>query len=171
MSVRSKGHLGLLLVAVVLLAVVLVGCGSSSSSESSTTTKKSATSGSVAVAGGSEDGMVGKKLQPTSETPPAYTEALEQGRAVVLLFYVPGGSDDAKVLAAVQTLQPSFSNYTFLFYNYKDPSAYGDLSTLLDVDYPPELVLVRADGTVKAILNGYRDQGSINQELVNLGTG
>ena len=46
---------------------------------------------------------------------------------------------------------------------------YGDLSTLLKVQYPPKVVLVDGTGTIQEIWNGYVDEGSLNQSLVNLG--
>jgi hypothetical protein len=171
MSGRSKQLTIMLVVAVVIAALALgLGCGSSASEETATTVSLVPATGKV-IGSNSRDRLIDSKLNTTSESPQAYTDAVEQGRPIVLLFYVPGQVDDGKVLASVQTLQASFADYVFLIYNYKDPSAYGDLSTLLDVDYPPEIILVRADGTVKKILSGYQDQGSINQELVNLRTG
>ncbi len=40
---------------------------------------------------------------------------------------------------------------------------------LLEVGYPPELVLVDGLGIPREIWNGYVDEGTLNQSLVNLG--
>jgi hypothetical protein len=152
----------------VLLVVLVSACGSGESTDT-TSGSTTTTQGSVStVPAGS---IVGVQIKATDSTPPEYVDAIQQGKPVVILFYVTGGADDAKVLEAVNTLQGSFSNYVFLLYDYKTPDTYGDLSTLLEVDYPPELVLVDGTGTVKAVLNGYVDEGTINQGLVNLGNG
>jgi len=88
---------------------------------------------------------------------------------VVLLFYVPGSTDDVQVMDSLSILQPEFDQYVFLLYDYSKPAAYGDLSTLLNVNYPPELVMVDGLGIVRRIWNGFVDEGTINQDLVNLG--
>jgi len=46
---------------------------------------------------------------------------------------------------------------------------YGDLSTLLGVTYPPELILIDRAGIIRQVWNGFVDEGSLNQSLVNLG--
>jgi hypothetical protein len=66
-------------------------------------------------------------------------------------------------------LKTSFGQYEFLVYDYKLPNDYGDLSTLLGVGYPPELILVDKTGVVQKVYNGYIDEGTLNQGLVNLG--
>ena len=68
-------------------------------------------------------------------------------------------------------VQADFPDYTFLTYDYKNPSAYGDLSMLLQVNYPPEIVLIDRAGTVRNIWNGYVDEGTLKQCLINLGQG
>jgi hypothetical protein len=102
-------------------------------------------------------------------------DAIQQGKPIVLLFYVSGSTDDAAgpgqppEAAAGILVVPTFSAST----TTRPHSAYGDLSTLrLDVNYPPELILI--DG------NGYHQSRSgtatwtkarLNQSLVNLGQG
>jgi hypothetical protein len=166
---RRGTYLTVVLLLVALAAVVTVGC-SGGDEETSTTVKRAVTttekaSGSAA----SANEVLGKPLETTDSTPVEYTEAIEQGRPVVLLFYVAGSTDDVQVLDSLSTLQPDFDQYVFLLYDYSRPAAYGDLSTLLKVNYPPELVLVDGLGVVRRIWNGFVDEGTINQDLVNLG--
>lgn len=162
-----------ILVAVVLLALLAWGCagGGQSTSTSSgildTTTLVPPGNGSAG--GGSQ--LLLTQLKTTEDTPTAYVDAVAQGRPIVLLFYVAGGADDMQVLESLTRLQPAFEDYVFLIYDYKMATEYGDLSTLLRVSYPPELVLVDDTGTIREIWNGYVDEGTINQSLVNLGGG
>ncbi len=167
MSRRSR-QLAALLTIVALMAVFAWGCGSGGDETPTTTVGVVTTtpsSGSTAPA----NSVVGMTLKTSASTPKEYVDAIAQGHPVVLLFYVAGGADDAKVLASVTSLQPQFPNYVFLLYDYKTPDSYGDLSTLLKVNYPPELILVNGAGVVAQVFNGYLDQGTINQSLVNLG--
>jgi hypothetical protein len=160
-----------LIVVLLLLAWtigVVAGCGGG---EETTTTTKNAVATTVGSSGStdSKDDLLGKPLATTDSTPAEYTEAIEQGRPVVLLFYVPGSVDDVQVLDSLTALQEDFDDYVFLLYDYSVPSSYGDLSTLLEVNYPPELVLVDGLGIPREIWNGYVDEGTLNQGLVNLG--
>ena len=164
-----------LAVAILLISVTLLaaGCGLGGGGSSATTalTIPSGATPSVTASGTvtPQKQLVQKKLVATKFTPTDVSDALKAGRPVVLLFYVAGSSDDAQVLASLQKLQPEFSSYTFGIYDYKTPSAYGDLSTMLQVNYPPELILIDGKGTIKEIWNGFVDEGTMNQSLVNLG--
>jgi hypothetical protein len=100
--------------------------------------------------------------------PAAFVQA-SGGRPTLVLFYVPGQVDDEKVLSAVRELQTSFSGYVFLMYDYRIPAAYGDLSDLLQVDYPPEIHLIDRHGKQQWVWSGYVDKASLNQSLINLG--
>jgi hypothetical protein len=164
MSGRSR-HVIALVLLLGVAAFVGWGCGGGED-ETSTSTIRRVTTTAAAI-GGSET-LLNTQVQTTDATPTEYTQAVEQQRPIVLLFYVPGGADDVKVLDTVSSLQPSFENYVFLLYDYKQPDAYGDLSLLLKVNYPPQLVLVNGSGVVKQIWNGYVDEGTLNQGLVNL---
>jgi hypothetical protein len=149
-------------------AFVVVGCGGE---EETTTTTLNTVPVAVAASGatsGTGD-VLGEPLQTTDSTPAEYREAVAEGRPVVLLFYVPGQVDDVEVLDNLTALQPDFDEYVFLLYDYSVPSDYGDLSTLLNVNYPPEVVLVDGLGVPVEIWNGYVDEGTLNQSLVNLG--
>ncbi len=166
---RRGTYLTVVLLLAALAAVVLVGC-SGGDEETTTTNKRAVTTTERAGGSGtSANEVLGKPLEITDSTPTEYVEAIEQGRPVVLLFYVPGSTDDVQVLDNLSTLQPDFDQYVFLLYDYSKPAAYGDLSTLLKVNYPPELVLVDGLGIVRRIWNGFVDEGTINQDLVNLG--
>jgi hypothetical protein len=105
----------------------------------------------------------------TEDTPQEFVAAVGQARPIAILFYVPGNIDDAKVLETFKTVQADFPDYTFLTYDYKSPQNYGDLSLLLDVNYPPETVLIDKAGNVRKIWNGYVDEGSLKQCLINVG--
>jgi hypothetical protein len=111
------------------------------------------------------------KIAATDDTPEEYLAAIGEARPVAMLFYVPGNVDDGKVLDAFRTVQADFPEYTFLTYDFKNPAAYGDLSMLVQVNYPPEIVLVDRGGTVRNIWNGYVDEGTLKQCLINLGQG
>ncbi len=171
MSGRSRQWAVLLLV-IIGLAVFLWGCGGGDegSTTASSVLKTSRTTAPPSVGSAVED-LLFTKLAVTEDTPEEYVAALGQARPVVLLFYIPGNVDDAKVLEAFKTLAPEFPEYTFLIYDYENPSAYGDLSMLLQVNYPPEIVLIDRGGTVQKIWNGYVDEGTLRQCLINLGQG
>lgn len=171
MSRRIKQlAVSILLISVTLLAV---GCGLGGGGSSATTalTIPSGATPGVSTLGtvSPQKQLLQKKLVPTKFTPTDVSDAVKAGRPVVLLFYVAGSSDDAQVLASLQKLQAEFSSYTFGIYDYKTPSAYGDLSTMLQVNYPPELILIDGKGIIKEIWNGFVDEGTMNQSLVNLG--
>jgi len=157
------------LMLLLVAAVFVTSCGGGA--EETTTTTPPITSGPVTGPGLDTPDLVGTEIAPTEDTPQEYVEAMEQARPVVMLFYVPGGADDTKVLDSLSRLESAFSDYVFLFYDYKAPGAYGDLSTVLDVDYPPEVVMVDGSGVVRTIWNGFVDEGTLNQALVDLGQG
>jgi hypothetical protein len=169
MSGRSR-QLAALLTILALVAVFAWGCGGSTATPT-TTAGVVTTAPSTGGTQPSASKAIGTKLKTTDSTPKEYVDAVAQGHPVVMLFYVTGQADDTKVHDSVTALQASFSNYVFLLYDYKVPDSYGDLSSLLTVTYPPEVILVDGTGVVKEILNGYVDQGTLNQKLVNLAAG
>ena len=167
----------------VLLLVLVVGllataCGGGGEEEPPPTT-----AATVAPGGGGGGAEVAAEVQigppdgepvadvyiPTTEdTPSEFVNALTKGSPVVLLFYVTGGADDAAVMESLERLEPSFSRFEFFRYDYSLPDKYGDLSTLLEVTYPPELILIDRSGIIRQRWTGYVDEGSLNQGLVNL---
>lgn len=157
----------------VLVALLAVGCGfgGGGSSGATTTVISLGVTPSVTLSSGAspQAQLIGTKFRPTKESPTDVADAIQEEKPVVLFFYVSGSTDDAQVLASLQELQPSFSTYVFGIYDYKTPDAYGDLSLLLQVNYPPELILIDATGTIQRIWNGFVDEGTLNQSLVNLG--
>jgi hypothetical protein len=171
MSVRSRQSVLALLVAIGL-AAFLWGCGGSSGSSTTNSSVLKTTPATAAKSVGSAvEDLLMTKLATTQDTPEEYMAAVGQARPVAILFYVPGSVDDAKVLETFKALQADFPNYTFLTYDYKNPSAYGDLSILLQVNYPPEIVLIDRLGVVQKIWNGYVDEGTLKQCLINVGQG
>jgi hypothetical protein len=167
-----------------VLMVALLACSCFGGGGGATTTIEGAvtTTPIVGVGGASVENLVGRQIlgpdqQPvvdevirtTDDTPTEVVEALTQGKPIVLLFYVAGGADDVSVLKSLDRLKTSFSGYEFLEYDYKAPDAYGDLSTILEVGYPPELILIDTTGVIKDVWNGYVDDGTLNQRLANLG--
>ena len=90
-------------------------------------------------------------------------------RPIVVLFYVPGGVEDERVLKTLKELRSSFSDYTFLMYDYSVPDAYGDLSKDLHIAYQPQVVMIDRSGITQYVWSGFVDKGSLNQSLVNLG--
>ncbi len=172
MSRRSKQSTVVLLVAVAL-AVFLWGCGGGDQVDDatvSTNVVKTPTTAASSVQS-EVDSILYEQLAVTENTPEEYVEAVGQARPVAVLFYVPGNVDDVKVFDSLTALQAEFPDYTFLMYDFKDPSSYGDLSMLLGVNYPPETVLIDRDGVVRDIWNGYVDEGTLRQCLINLGQG
>lgn len=164
---RRLRQLAALSCVLAVMAVLAWGCTSGGGEVTTTIGDVTATSPSVSPTS-QGNALIGTQLKATSSTPKEYVDAIAQAKPVVILFYVPGGSDDARVLDSLNALQPSFPSYVFLLYDYKTPDLYGDLSTLLKVNYPPELILVDGTGTIKQVWNGFVDQGTINQSLVNL---
>jgi len=172
MAERSRHPVALALVLTVLLLVAFaaVGCGSDSQGDTPISSEPAPvqTVPATAPSGEHTEALVGTQLITTPRTPTEYVEAVQNMQPVVILFYVPAGVDDQKVLTAINDLQFDFPDYVFLIYDFADPQAYGDLSTLLKVDYPPAVILVDQTGTIDAAWNGYVDEGTLNQELVNL---
>ncbi len=171
MSGRNRQWTVLLLVALGM-ALFLWGCGGDdgAATTDSSVLKTTQTTAKPSV-GSAVEALRLTKLAVTDDTPEEVVASIGQARPVVVLFYVPGNVDDAKVLEAFNTVSPEFPEYTFLIYDYKTPDAYGDLSMLLQVNYPPETVLIDRGGTVRDIWNGYVDEGTLRQSLINLGEG
>jgi hypothetical protein len=169
---RRNRHIALVVLVALGLAVFLSACGGggNASTTDSSVARTTRTTAPRSVGSAVEELLL-TKIATTDETPQEYVAAVGQARPVVMLFYVPGNVDDGKVLEAFQAVQTDFPEYTFLAYDYKTPSAYGDLSMLLQVNYPPEIVLVDRAGTVRQIWNGYVDEGTLEQCLINLGQG
>jgi len=168
MSGRSRQKLGVLLL-VLFVALLACGCGGGGGDDETTTSRAGATTTAPAGSGGAPgQELVGTTVDTTRDTPAEFTDVYGQA-PIVLLFYVPGNADDRSVLESLNRLKSSFGGYTFLVYDYKLPEAYGDLSTLLEIGYPPELVLIDKAGVIRRVWNGYVDEGSLNQGLVDLG--
>jgi hypothetical protein len=169
MSRRSRQWI-VVSVLVLLAALLAWGCGGGVETTTTITGGTVPPTVSPGTTAGT-DYLINTQVKVTESTPSEYVQAIEQGHPVVLLFYVADGIDDVKVLGSIERLQTGFGSYVFLLYDYKTPAAYGDLSTLLKVNYPPELVLIDGTGTIRDIRNGYIDEGTLNQRLVDLGQG
>ena len=160
---------------VLTLALAVGGCGGGGAD---TTTTVSVPAGVVTTVapgevpqGGSLDELIGTPLVTTTETPAEITDAIAQHRPIVILFYVPGGSDDTAVLDEIKTLQTTYTDVTFALYEYSDPASYGDLGILLRVKYLPQTVFIDTQGTIYDIRTGYVDEGTLNQQVVNIRQG
>ncbi len=165
MSRPSRKQVGFLLL-VMSVALFVAGCGSGGEDETTTTGLPVVTT--VPPASGSDGSdLIDRPVAVTDDTPADFVEAYGS-KPLVVLFYVPGGTDDVSVFESLYRLIPSFGNYVFLMYDYKVPDAYGDLSSLLAVEYPPQIVLIDREGLVREVWNGYVDEGTLNQSLVNL---
>ncbi len=171
MTGRSLRWRSVVVLLVLVLLAVVAACGNEADKTTSTTRKVSGTTRTTATseAGRAAERLVGTALAVSEETPSEYVDAVGQGRPVVLVFYVAGNADDTKVLEALDRLRAEFVDYAFLAYDWKSPETYGDLSVLLQVDYPPQTVLVDRKGVIQRIWNGYVDEGTLRQCLVNLG--
>ncbi len=174
---RSR-QLVLVLLLVLVVAVVSLGCGGGDEQPPPSNTTLVTTVPPNASAGEGEEVQIGLAdgeriadiyIPITEDTPEEFASALSKGAPIVLLFYVTGATDDVAVMESVARLEASFNRYTFLKYDYSKPDAYGDLSTLLGVTYPPELILIDRAGIIRQVWNGFVDEGSLNQSLVNLG--
>ncbi|MBN1321882.1 MAG: hypothetical protein JXA87_13715 [Thermoleophilia bacterium] len=157
-------------VLLLVLFAALLACGCGGGGDEATTTSRAGvtTTAPPDNSGAPGQELVGTSVASTRDTPAEFTDVYAQ-TPIVLLFYVPGNADDRSVLESLNRLKSSFSGYTFLVYDYKLPEAYGDLSTLLKIGYPPELILIDKAGVIRKIWNGYVDEGSLNQGLVDLG--
>jgi hypothetical protein len=160
---RKRQSSALLLLLALFVTLFTIGCGGEE--EETTTTSGAVTTLPSGSGGGGS--VVGGNIITTEDTPPAFVEAYGV-KPIVLLFYVPGAADDLKVMETLEALENSFSAYVFLAYDYKTPDAYGNLSSLLDVGYPPEVILIDRQGVIQEVWNGYVDEGTLNQALVNL---
>ena len=173
---RSRQQSWVLLL-VLVVALLTVACGGGDEEPAATTTPAVT---APPAGGGSEepaevqigppDGepLVDDYIPTTNDTPSDFVAALGKGAPIVLLFYVTGGTDDAVVMESLDRLEPSFSRFEFFRYDYSLPDKYGDLSTLLGVTYPPELILIDRSGIIRERWTGYVDEGTLNQGLVNL---
>lgn len=173
MTGRGFWRRSVLVLLVFGLVAMAAACGGDEDTTTSTTRKASGSTRTTAGVNAelASQKLVGTTVPVTEETPAEYVEAVGQGRPVVLVFYVPGNADDAKVLEALDNLRAEFADYAFLTYDWKKPDVYGDLSTLLRVDYPPETILVDRRGVIQRVWNGYVDEGTLRQCLTNLGKG
>lgn len=156
---------------IVFAALVAGGCGGGDETAATDTTAPAApvvTAAPVAPPVKAFSNLVGTALAPSEDTPEDVRTGLEQHQPMVIAFYATGGTDDAVVLDTLDALALRFSDVDFYVYDYKKPAAYGDLSALLDVDYPPQVAFIDARGTVRAVTSGYADEGTLNQNVVNI---
>jgi len=157
---------------VLMLAVAIAGCGGGGDEATTTTVQVPPSGADTTVApGGSFDDLIGQPLVTTSETPAEITDAISQHLPIVILFYVPGGTDDSAVLDELKALQTEYPDVTFALYEYSDPASYGDLGVLIKVDYLPQTVFIDTRGIIYDIQTGYIDQGTLNQQVVNIRQG
>ncbi len=84
----------------------LWGCGGGDKGATTATSvlKTTHTTAPRSVGSAVED-LLMTKLAVTEDTPEEYVAAVGQARPVVMLFYVPGNVDDAKVLETFKTVQ------------------------------------------------------------------
>jgi hypothetical protein len=163
------------LVLILTLSLLAAGCGGGEEQATETTVN------TVAVAAqpvantqptqSVHEGLVGTVLEPTEQTPVEVSEALAQGRPVVVMFYVPGSHDDSLVRESLDKLMPQYEDIFLAVYDFKVPDAFGDLARLLEVDYPPQVVFVDTAGVIRSVLSGYADEGTLNQHLANIRQG
>lgn len=181
MNGRSRQKWSVLLL-VLVVALSMVGCGGGDEEEEAPVTTAATAAPSGGSGGGSDakeelvqvvppdgEAITDEIIRTTDDTPTAFVDALVAGRPIVIAFYVTGAADDTSVMETLDRLEPSFSRYVFLRYNFSLPDQYGDISTLLEVTYPPELILIDREGIIRTVWSGYVDEGSLQQSLVNLG--
>ncbi|MBU2602143.1 MAG: hypothetical protein KKA32_08245 [Actinobacteria bacterium] len=112
--------------------------------------------------------LIGTTLAVTDESPEKVRASIERRTPMVIAFYVTGGTDDAVVLKHLDDLAVRFAEIDFYKFDYKLPGEYGDLSALLEIDYPPQVTFVDDRGVIQAVTSGYADEGTLNQNLTNI---
>jgi hypothetical protein len=166
MMIRTR-QVSALVLLLALSVLVLYGCGGGGE-VTTTTSINGSTPTSSSTGPTASDSHVGEGVSLTDSLPTEFVEAYGK-RPIVVLFYVPGGTEDESVLKSLQELGSSFSDYVFLLYDYSVPEAYGDLSAVLDIEYQPQVTMIDRLGTRRQVWNGYVDKGTLNQSLVDLG--
>lgn len=159
-----------LLAVAIVGASLLVGCGGggATSEETSTTLPPAPITTAVPLPSKPFADLVGTKLTATDETPEEARDSLERHIPMVVAFYVTGGTDDAVVLDNLDKLALRFSDVDFYTFDYKAPTAYGDLARQLHVGYPPQVAFVDSNGIVQGVTSGYADEGTLNQLVTNI---
>ncbi len=112
--------------------------------------------------------LIGTALALTDESPEKVRASIDRRTPMVIAFYVAGGNDDAVVLKHLDDLAVRFPEIDFYRFDYKLPDEYGDLSALLEIDYPPQVTFVDDRGIIQAVTSGYADEGTLNQNLTNI---
>jgi len=166
--IRRPSRRASLLVLLVLLGAVLVTVACGAADTTTETTRRTTATTRITSSKSTSAALIGKTIRPTEQSPAEFSKACGT-TPVIVLFYIPGNADDARVFENLGRVSSSFPNYVFLVYNYKEPEAYGDLATLLAAEYLPQLVLIDRAGVVRDVWRGYIDEGSLNQKLVDLG--
>ncbi|OFW57166.1 MAG: hypothetical protein A2133_09055 [Actinobacteria bacterium RBG_16_64_13] len=172
MSRLTRQRIGILVLAI-LTSLLLAGCFGGGGGDTETTRRTDTTAGPGGGSGNGSGNGTGELsdvelLDVIDGLPEDFVQAYSS-RPIVVLFYIPGNADDTSVVDTVNRLKSSFDRYAFLLYDYKDPNAYGTLSQLLKVSYPPYIVLIDGAGYPQRVFTGYVDEGTLNQSLVNLG--
>ena len=147
------------------LAVLLsAGC----SDEPATTTTAAVAPTTTAATTPVADAPRLTQLVAEEETPLEVAQALTTQTALVILVYVPGGTDDELVKASLDALAPRYKDVSFVSYDFSRPESLGDLSTQLGSHYPPFAAFVDAQGIVQYFTTGYADEAVFNQYVVNI---
>jgi hypothetical protein len=168
MSRRGRQH-GTFAVVLALLVWAIAGCaGGSTATTTLPTDGGLATTTSETPAASATTSSTLATSELVDGVPAEYVEAFGQ-RPIVILFYVPGGVTDEKVLKVVNELSVTFREYTFLTYDYRAPTVYGDLAQALKITNQPQLVLIDRHANRYKVWSGYVDKGTLYQSLVNLG--
>ena len=152
------------------LGLLAAGCGGGSATTTTAggvTTTKPAKTTTTGASGQSP--LIGVKIESTDQTPPDFAEALKQQKPLAVLFFTPGSVDDDKVRKSFDTLSGTTKDVTFFAYDYRTPSLYGDLATLLQIGYTPYGVYIDGANVVRNISTGYIDEGTLKQYLANIG--
>ena len=172
-SIRSRQRFVLVGILALSLAVAIAGCGGGGGATTTTAAAPRAGAGpaTTVAPGTAVNPLIGQPLTPTQNTPAEIADAISQHRPLVILFYVPGGADDGVVLDEIKALETKYRDVTFALYDFKDPKSYGDLGILLNTDYPPQSVFIDTRGFVYDVRTGYVDEGTLNQQVVNIRQG
>lgn len=159
-----RGLLLLLLAALLGMTLVVVGCGSDATTTTSTVPLPEPSADTTTAGQGPQH----TQMLAQVETPAEVSQALNSRTPVVILVYVPGGTDDEAVRASLTKLEPRYPDVTFAIYNYDDPQKLGDLTQQLGSHYPPFAAFVDKNGIVQYFTTGYADEAVFDQYVVNI---
>ena len=99
------------------------------------------------------------------DVPPAVSDALADGRVVVLLFAEPGGADDQLTADHFSTLSQLGNQVATFRAGLKDVGRYAGIVAELGVSQAPSIVIVRPDLRAVPPIEGYVESQYLLQRV------